>query len=456
MNDSKLPLGVKLGYGACDFGGNVFFNATAFVLLNYLTDTVGLAAGLAGIALMIGRLWDAFFDPVMGFISDRTVTKMGRRRPYILFGAFPLFISMVIMFTNPSLVFGAGISQTALFAYALIVYTILCTAYSTVNIPYTALAPELTSNYNERTSLHGYRSGFAVTGTLVGAGAALPIVALCQDKNMGFILMGLIFGGTMLASALVTVFTVREPADLKPATSMSFFKTYREVFKNKPYVLILFTFIFCIVGMTIISGIAIYYFKYILDAENMTTPGILISLVTAVLFVPVSVFMSKKLGKKLAYAIGLLTLAAALMVIFCFGQTMGLNFILVMMFFIGIGFGLTYVPPYSILADAIEYDYLKVGERREGAFLGIWTWGYKISQALAVFLIGVVLQYMGYVANVMPQPESVQFSIRLFLGPIAAALYTGSAIFLYFYPITEKRYKVIREQITAMEMEKTR
>ena len=255
----------------------------------------------------------------------------------------------------------------------------------------------------------------------------------------------------MLITTLITVFIIKEPTVLKPATSMNFFKTYIEVFKNIPYVLILLTFIFCISGMTIISGIAIYYFKYILAAENMTTLAMLISLVTAALFVPVSVVLSKKTGKKIAYTIGLITLAFALMVIFFFAHTLGVNFTLIMMFFIGIGFGLTYVPPYSIVADAIEYDYLRIGERREGAFLGIWTWGYKIGQALSVFIMGLVLQYMGYVANVMPQPESVNLGIRLFLGPIAASIYLCSAVFLYFYPITEKRYKEIREQILVME-----
>ena len=176
MEEKKLSVGVKIGYGVADFGGNLFFTATAFVLLNYLTDTVGLSAALAGIALMVGRIWDAFYDPVIGYISDRTKTKMGRRRPFMLGGSIPLFIAMIIMFTNPTLVIGAGISQTVLFVYTMVVYIILCTAYSTVNIPYSSLGPELTNDYNERTSLNGYRFGFAGIGTLLGAGLALPRV----------------------------------------------------------------------------------------------------------------------------------------------------------------------------------------------------------------------------------------------------------------------------------------
>ena len=225
MAEKKLSVGTKVGYGVADFGGNLFFTATAFVLMNYLTDTVGLSAALAGIALMVGRIWDAFYDPIIGFLSDRTKTKMGRRRPFMLGGAIPLFIAMIIMFTNPSLVIGSGISQAVLFLYTMIVYIILCTAYSTVNIPYSSLGPELTTDYNERTSLNGYRFAFAGIGTLMGAALALPIVAMAPDKNLGFVLMGTIFGAVLLVSTLTTVFSVRESTEVRPAQSMGFWKT---------------------------------------------------------------------------------------------------------------------------------------------------------------------------------------------------------------------------------------
>ncbi len=454
MEEKKLSVGVKIGYGVADFGGNLFFTATAFVLLNYLTDTVGLSAALAGIALMVGRIWDAFYDPVIGYISDRTKTKMGRRRPFMLGGSIPLFIAMIIMFTNPSLVIGAGISQTVLFIYTMVVYIILCTAYSTVNIPYSSLGPELTNDYNERTSLNGYRFGFAGIGTLLGAGLALPIVAMAPDKNLGFVLMGTIFGAVLLVSTLTTVFSVRESAVIRPAMSMGFWETYREVFKNKPYLLILLSYILHIIGITIASGIVIYYFKYLLGAENMTTIAMLLLIGIAILFIPVSVAMSKKVGKKLVYGAGFVIMAVGLMVLFIWGNTMGVTFNLIMMAFMGIGMGFLYAMPYAIVADSIEYDYLRTGERREGAFFGIWTWGLKIGQALAVFIMGVTLETMGYVANAIPQAESAQLGIRLFLGPIAAAFFILAAVALYYYPITEKRYKEILEQIAVMDAKK--
>jgi glycoside/pentoside/hexuronide:cation symporter, GPH family len=456
MEGKKLSVGVKAGYGVCDFGGNLFFTATAFVLMNYITDTMGLAAGLAGTALFVGRVWDAFYDPILGYFSDKTKTRMGRRRPYMLAGAIPLFIAMVIMFTNPS-IFKQGMSQTALFIFTTIVYVLLCTAYSTVNIPYSSLSPELTDDYHERTSLNAYRFGFAAIGTLVGAGAAWPIVGLVKDKNIGFVLLGVVYGGIMLVTALITVFTVKEPENIKPAKAMGFIETYKQVFKNGPYLLILATYILHIVAITIVSGVAVYYFDYVLaarqaiDSKAQTTLAMLILIGTAFVFIPISVFASKKVGKKLVYGTGFIVVAAVLMVLFVFGHRMPVNFTLIMMCVMGTGFGFTYALPYAIVADAIEYDYMRTGERREGSFFGIWTWGLKLGQALAALSMGWILQVMGYVKEALPQSPSAELGIRLLLGPIPAAVFVLAAVALYFYPITEKRYEEIQAQIKLME-----
>ena len=411
MEGKKLSLGVKLGYGVCDFGGNLFFTATAFVLMIYITDTMGLKAGLAGTALFIGRIWDAFYDTVIGYVSDRTHTRLGRRRPYMLAGAVPLCIAMILMFTNPAL-FKENLSQAELFIFTTLVYIFLCTAYSTVNIPYCSMTPELTDDYHERTSLTGYRFGFAAIGTLMGAGAAWPIVGLLKDKNMGFILLGAVFGGIMMVTALVTVFTTKEPAQLKPARSVGFFKTYLEVFKNKPYLLILSTYILHIIAITIVSQVAAYYFDYVLAARNVMNPkdeitkAMLILIGTAFLFIPVSVFMSKKLGKKLVYGAGFVIMSAGLVALFMFGDKRPISFTMIMMLIMGSGLGLLYVPPFTIVADAIEYGYLQTGERREGSFFGIWTWGIKLGQALAALSMGWILQLMGYVKASCRRPPA--------------------------------------------------
>lgn len=455
MEEKKLSFGLKLGYGIGTIGQDMIQMSMSLFLLNFLTDVVGLAAGLAGVAIMIGRVWDAFYDPIMGHISDKTMTRMGRRRPFILGGALPLALAMVMMFTNPSLIFGLGLSQTTLFAYVMITYLITCTAYSMVFIPYSSLVPELTTDYHERTSLNGYRNIFTVVGTLLGAGLALPIVDLCQDKSIGFLLMGSIFGVVMLISTLVMVYVVREPTHLNAVSSMNFWESYRNVFKNKPYVIILTVYILNQLAFALVSTVAIYYFKYILNDENMVTPGMIILFVTALIFIPVSVVLSKKVGKKIPYGIAFMIMATAIMVIFFFGPTQGVNFCLSMMCLIGVGLGLSYALPYTMVADAIEYDYLLTGERREGAFFGVWSLAAKVTQAMAVFLMGLALQLGGYVPNVMPQTQSAQLGIEIFLGPVNAAMFIIAAIVLYFYPITEERYKEILVQIADRDKRKS-
>ncbi|HTO23256.1 MAG TPA: MFS transporter, partial [Spirochaetia bacterium] len=170
-NDSKLSLGTKLGFGVGDLGGNLFFTALGFYALKYLTDTVGVAAALAGILLMIGKVVDAFWDPVLGFLSDRTRTRWGRRRPYLLFASVPMGLAMWWFFTNPHLS-----NPTGAAVWGLGVFILLNVVYSAVNIPYSSLTPELTADYHERSTLNGYRFMFAAAGTLLGAVAVGKIV----------------------------------------------------------------------------------------------------------------------------------------------------------------------------------------------------------------------------------------------------------------------------------------
>ncbi|MDR2102753.1 MAG: MFS transporter, partial [Treponema sp.] len=200
MGNQKLSVRQKLGFGIFDLGGNMFFTLMGFWCLKYLTDVVGLAAALAGAALMVGKLWDAVTDPVMGYLSDRTRSRWGRRRPYLLFGALPMMLTMLFFFTSPHIE-----SPLLLTLWAIAALMLLNTASTVINIPYSSLTPELTDDYHERTSLNGYRFGCAVFGTITGAAAVQPLVSAFAhpqaadpllDKR-GFSMMGLILGALM-------------------------------------------------------------------------------------------------------------------------------------------------------------------------------------------------------------------------------------------------------------------
>jgi len=447
----RLPVRVKLGFGIGDLGGNLYFTVIAFWLFNYLTDTVGIAAGLTGIVVLIGKCWDALVDPFIGYFSDRTRTRWGRRRPYILFASAPLFIMMLVTFTNPRLA-----SQGALAAWGIAVTCALATAFSLVNIPYSSLTPELTKDYNERTGLNGYRAIFMVIGTLFGAGAALPIVNALPNRDLGFSVMGGFFGALMMGSALVTFFSVREPPlEATAAPRMGFFKTYGYVFRNRPYRILLLTYLLNLAAVTVVSGIMVYYFKYIFDAEEQTTIGLMILLVTAMLFIPAAVAVAKKIGKKYTYALGMMIIAVACVAIFFLGHVLGPVSVFVMMFVGGIGLSTTYPIPWAMIPDTVEYGYLQTGERREGGYYGVWTFVAQLGQGVASLLSGAVLKFTGYVANV-PQTPLASLGIRLLLGPITGVVFAAAAVLVAFYPLEEKRYNQVLARIQDMEAGRVR
>jgi GPH family glycoside/pentoside/hexuronide:cation symporter len=444
---SKLSLKEKLGFGVCDLGGNALFTIMAFWLMNFLTDTVGLAASLAGTALMIGKVWDAVTDPVMGYLSDHTKTRWGRRRPYIFLGGITVFLTMILMFTNPKMT-----SQNLLFWWATGAYCALCLAFTILNIPYSALTPELTSDYNERTVLNGYRMTFAVIGTFIGAGAVLPFLGLFPDQNLGYTFMGTVFGFLIMMVSLVTFYTVREPQTTANPSKTGIIASYLSALKNIPYILVLIPWVLNMTATTIVSGTLIYYFKYIYLNGSATTTALLILLSSAMLLIPVWVLISKAIGKKNCYAIGLTIIAVVCLIFFGYGHRLSMGFAFGMMALAGIGLSTTYVFPWSIIPDTIEYDFAKTGERREGIYYGIWTFVSKVGQALAAFLMGWVLEIFHYVPNQALQAKETIWGIRLLFGPIPAAIFILGAVIIMFYPINEQCYqeimKMAKEKLT--------
>jgi len=443
MDQKKLSVGTKLGFGAADLGGNLFFTAMGFWTLNYLTDTVGLAAAAAGAAVMVGKLWDAVTDPMMGFISDRTRSRWGRRRPYLLFGAVPLALTMWYFFTSPK----AG-SQAWLTIWAALALCALNTAYTIINIPYSSLTPELTKDYNERSSLNGYRFGFAVIGTILGAGAVLPLVGFFgTNRAAGFSFMGAVLGTLMAASTLVTFFAVKEPDHShEPIPTEKFFPTFLAVFKNKPYVILLFTYALNLTALNFVQGILVYYFKYIYRNEALTTLAMILLLVTAMICIPLSVKVSKHIGKKRTYQICFAVLASACLIIYLFGHRLGSSFFLVMMVYAGIGVGFGYVAPWAMVPDAIEFDAVRTGNRKEGAFYGMWTFTSKVGTSLAIALTGAILGAAGYAANLTEQSPSTLGAIRLIIGPIPALVFILAIVLIERYPIDEKTYVRFMEE----------
>jgi len=445
---SRLSAKVKLGFGVGDLGGNLFFTIMGFYLLFYLTDVVHLPAALAGTALMIGKIWDAVTDPAVGYLSDHTHTRWGRRRPYIFAGAILLFISMVVVFTDPGIA-----SNALLFGYMTVMYCVLNTAYTLVNIPYGALTPELTEDFNERTLLNGYRMTFAVAGTFVGASVVLPLVGLAPGAA-GWTLMGAVTGAVMLVSSLITFYTVKEGQTHPVYKSDNIFRSYRSALRMKPFLTALFPWALHITGVNIIQAALLYYFRNIYGNEGGFQIALPILLGSAIIFIPIWVRISRAIGKRASYNIGMSIVAVSVIVFFFFGHILGMTFAFVVMFVAGIGISTNYVMPFSIVPDVVEYDYAEHGVRREGVFYGMWTFVSKIGQAVGIAASGWILSIFGYQAplasGVLPQQtELAKLGIRILTGPLPALFFIAGILILRHYPITAQTYEQIQEKIRA-------
>ncbi len=443
MSDTtgRLSVRTKLGFGVCDLGGNLFFTALGFYAMIYLTDTVGIPAAIAGAIAMVGKLCDAAWDPILGYLSDNTRTRWGRRRPYIFLGAIPLCLAMWFFFTNPHLK-GVGL----LTAWGACAFIALNMVYSVVNIPYSSLTPELTKDYNERTSLNGYRFVFAGVGTLLGGVAVQPIISAMGganggDKSRGYSMAGLVIGLVMLISAMITALSVREPDHSRtPRAKGSIARTYLSVFSNKPYVIVLVTYALNLIGIAFLQSVIAYYFQYIYVREDLIMYAMAILLVTAIACIPISVVVSKRIGKKRTYQICFFVLATTGLILFFLGHRLGPGFFLAMMVYGGIGVGFGYVAPYAMVPDAIEMDAVRTGNRNEGAFYGMWLLTSKVGQALAFLFVGFVLSLGHFVPNAGQGPGA-RLAIRFLAGPLPAFVLFAAMVLIEFYPITEKSYE---------------
>jgi glycoside/pentoside/hexuronide:cation symporter, GPH family len=437
----KIRRKIKIGFGAGEFSSSIFFTITSFWLMNFLTDEVRLSAALAGTALLVGKIWDAIIDPFIGHFSDHTRSRWGRRRPYLLFFALPFGAAFVLMFTNPGIA-----TQAGKFLWAMLAYVFFCTVYSFTNIPYNSLLPEISPDYNERTNISGYKQAFAVLGTLLGAGAAMPLMALFDGRTAGFIGMSAIFGFLAALSLLVTFLSVREPAFTPRPKGENVLRSLKDVFSNKPYLALLAAWFLNSTAVAVMQAMLIYYYKYIFQDEGAVTLAMIALLAVTIVTLPFWVWLAKKISKRTTYLLGM-TLTLAAVVLFAFvADRIGASLALIFMAVAGFGFASHYVLPWTMAPDAIEHGYAASGVRREGVYYSVWTFVIALGGAFAGFLVGQVLDLFGYIPDVVQTARSI-LGIRLLIGPLPAALILLGNLALAFYPIDRQRYEQILARI---------
>ena len=448
---SRLSRSQKMGYGIGDLGGNLFFTLGGFYFLDFLTSVVGLPAALAGFALTAAHAWDAITDPVVGFLSDRTASPWGKRRPWMFVGGFMVIATMVMFFAAPQ---NTGGNQLSVFVYVIAAACLLNLASTLINIPYNAMTPELTDDYNERTNLNGYRMVFAVCGTLAAGPAVIVLIQAFGGGRGGWIGMAAVVGTIIAVATWVVVASVRESRTAKRETTLPI-SAYWQVLGQKPFLLALIPWSLHIAGVSMVQAAFVLYFRHVRGDAVMFQRALLILLVSAMVWIPVWVKISERIGKKASYNIGMGVFATAVLLFFFVGHVAPIWVTYVVMALGGAGMATNYVMPYSIVPDVVEYDYDKNGVRREGAYYGIWTFMTKIGRSIALGISGLILSRFGFIETtggaIVAQPDTALFAIRLLTGPIPVVFFVLGIVVLHFYPLTREAYRKIQQRIQARQ-----
>jgi glycoside/pentoside/hexuronide:cation symporter, GPH family len=478
----------KLAYGAGDLNAAIAAAMTGFFLQPFLLDIAGLRPALVGIIFLIMKLWDAVTDPLVGNLADHTDTKWGRKRAWLLFGAVPFGLTFWLVWYVP------GFGTWALFAYYLVMNIALRTAFTAVNVPYTALTPELTDDYDGRTQLTTYRFSFSLLGGLSAIVLHAPLVALAGENNpeLGHMISATVWSIVIIASAWVCyVFTFERPkAKNAPKEEMlSPLGVMRLIFNNKPYLYIVAIYLLSWMAVQMVQVNLLLYLRYWFDDESVFQILAIVIQVTAFVFLAVWGRVSQTYGKHQVYAMGA-SIWLVVMIAIYFIQPQQFWFLAIATFFAGVGTSVAYLMPWSMLPDAIEYNELHTGSRHEGVFYGYFVFFQKMGIALGIAFSSFVLDVGGYVPAIRVdqlspeaqaiiqadpdnavgavinfegfeceiyrltdrsvncnQPETVQQMLRIFVSIVPAVLLTLSLPLAIFFPLTRETFVDIQEQL---------
>ncbi len=455
-----IKLKEKIGYGFGDMASSMFWKLFGSYLMIFYTDVFGLPAAVVGTMFLVTRIWDSLSDPVMGAIADRTTTKWGKFRPYILWGAVPFGIIGVLTFTTPSL------GMTGKIIYAYVTYSLMMGMYTIVNVPYASLLGVMSPNPKDRNTLATFRMAFAYIGSFIALLLFMPIVNMISGNSPDIVdqQQAWTVGVGVIAVICVVLFVLtfaltRERVKPIKEKQAKLKEDLRDLAKNKPWWILLGAGIAALVFNSIRDGATVYYFKYFIVEESFTSVSLFgFSFVLSGLYLAVgqaaniagvvlAAPISNKIGKKNTY-LGAMVIATILSVIFFWFSREQIALIFIFQVLISICAGSIFPLLWSMYADCTDYSELQTGNRATGLIFSSSSMSQKFGWAIGSALTGWLLAYYGFQANQVQSAETLN-GIKMFMSILPAVGTLLSVLFISMYPLSEKKMEKIVSQLEA-------
>jgi GPH family glycoside/pentoside/hexuronide:cation symporter len=439
----KLSVKEKVGYGLGDTASHFVWDMVGFWILIFYTDTFGISAAAAGTIMLIARIWDMVSDPLMGILADRTNTRWGKFRPYILWMALPYSVLAVLTFTTPD--FG----PTGKVIYAGVTYLLLMTVFTAINLPYSSLGAVMTADSYERAGLNSYRFIFAFIGQFIVTGAALYLAKYFGQGNdaKGYQYTLILFSIISFVLFMITFKSTRERVAPPKEQQKNLKEDLKNLFRNRPWVILFFVGIISFIMFAIQNLSIAYYFKYYIGKEENVQLFNVIGTVALIAGIPFSKPLSKRFGKRNVYLASSLISGMFFILLYLPGVE---NIIAI--YVLNILAKFTYAPAvpllWTMIADTADYSEWKYHRRSTGLVFSAATFAQKAGWGVGGALAGWLLALYQFTPNV-EQTDTAITGIKLLISVFPGVLYMSCAILLFFYTIDHKTCMVMEKELEA-------
>jgi len=439
-NAENLSRGLKLAYGLPAFALAVVGIPVYVHIPKFYADVVGVNIALIGSILLFIRMFDAFTDPILGILSDRTQTRMGRRRPYILWGGLALAVSILFLFVPPDLSAARAPIWFTVSLFALFLF------WTLVTVPYEALGPELTSDYTERTSLFVVRDGLLIFGTLVAAAAPAVVESLQNalatggDERQKFMWIAFAYAPLLVGTTLWCTYRIRERETGKLASELPRPKDLKGIFQNRPFRILLISYTISALGSNLPATLILFYVQYVLESSRANL-FLLLYFASGILMLPAWIKLAGRFGKKTAWLGSMALNTCAFSGVFFLGAGDEWAYA-ILVILSGLGFGATLALPSAIQADVIDYDEYLTGRRQEGWYIGVWSVVKKLTAAAGVGAGLTILGAMGYQPGEAQPPEVIQ-TLKVLYALVPSLCNAAAFAIALAYPISQAKHEKI-------------